>query len=109
FRGSHTLARSCPVGAQAMPMRQHPSRLARDPCPGLGAVRHGIASPGALRVAQLQQPHIAAGGRDIGGAYPLGAERARVWGDPAFGPVPERPSPPKGWTPTTAPIWLRLT
>ena len=28
---------------------------------------------------------------------------------PAFGPVPDRPRPPKGCTPTTAPIMLRLT
>jgi glucose 1-dehydrogenase len=26
-----------------------------------------------------------------------------------FGPVPDSPSPPKGWLPTMAPIWLRLT
>ena len=31
------------------------------------------------------------------------------FGPPAFGPVPDMPSPPKGWVPTTAPIWLRLT
>ena len=30
-------------------------------------------------------------------------------GPPAFGPVPDRPSPPNGWVPTTAPIWLRFT
>jgi hypothetical protein len=30
-------------------------------------------------------------------------------GPPAFGPVPDSPSPPKGWLPTMAPIWLRLT
>src|SRR5690606_31897229 len=37
------------------------------------------------------------------------AKRGREWGPPALGPVPERFWPPKGWTPTTAPIWLRLT
>src|SRR5690606_6273468 len=29
-------------------------------------------------------------------------------GPPALGPVPDSPSPPKGWTPTTAPTMLRL-
>ena len=33
----------------------------------------------------------------------------QVVGPPAFGPVPDRPSPPNGCEPTTAPIWLRLT
>ena len=30
-------------------------------------------------------------------------------GRPVFGPVPDRPVPPNGWVPTTAPIMLRLT
>ena len=33
----------------------------------------------------------------------------RYSGPPALGPVPERPRPPNGCTPTTAPIMLRLT
>jgi glucose 1-dehydrogenase len=33
----------------------------------------------------------------------------RLAGRPPSGPVPDRPSPPKGWLPTMAPIWLRLT
>ncbi len=37
------------------------------------------------------------------------AKRCRYRGPPALGPVPERPSPPKGCTPTTAPIMERLT
>ena len=37
------------------------------------------------------------------GLYPVGK------GPPALGPVPERPWPPKGCTPTTAPTMLRLT
>jgi hypothetical protein len=37
------------------------------------------------------------------------ANRYSVIGPPAFGPEPERPRPPNGCTPTTAPIWLRLT
>ncbi len=37
------------------------------------------------------------------------ANRYSVIGPPAFGPVPDRPRPPNGCTPTTAPIWLRLT
>ena len=44
----------------------------------------------------------------VSGAFCL-VKRVRYSGPPAFGPVPERPSPPKGWLPTTAPIWLRLT
>src|SRR5690606_21424471 len=31
------------------------------------------------------------------------AYRIRLLGPPALGPVPDRPSPPNGWTPTTAP------
>ena len=37
------------------------------------------------------------------------SRRYRYSGPPAFGPVPDRPSPPNGWTPTTAPTMLRLT
>ena len=45
-------------------------------------------------------------------AAPGGARRSsrsRYSGPPAFGPVPDSPSPPKGCTPTTAPTILRLT
>ena len=37
------------------------------------------------------------------------SKRSRYNGPPAFGPVPDKPSPPKGCTPTTAPTTLRLT
>src|SRR4029078_8422358 len=37
------------------------------------------------------------------------AKASRNGGQPPFGPVPERLCPPKGCTPTTAPIWLRFT
>ena len=37
------------------------------------------------------------------------AKRSRAWGPPALGPVPDRPSPPNGWTPTTAPVIERFT
>ena len=36
------------------------------------------------------------------------ANRCRYSGPPALGPVPDSPLPPKGCTPTTAPIMLRL-
>ena len=37
------------------------------------------------------------------------ANRNSVIGPPAFGPVPDKPRPPNGCTPTPAPIWLRFT
>ena len=37
------------------------------------------------------------------------AKRLRYNGPPALGPVPDKPCPPKGCTPTTAPIMLRFT
>ncbi len=37
------------------------------------------------------------------------SRRSRYSGPPALGPVPDRPSPPNGCTPTTAPTMLRLT
>ena len=37
------------------------------------------------------------------------AKRGRWCGPPALGPVPDNFCPPNGCTPTTAPIWLRLT
>jgi hypothetical protein len=37
------------------------------------------------------------------------SSRYRYSGPPAFGPVPDRPSPPNGCTPTTAPTMLRFT
>ena len=42
----------------------------------------------------------------------LGPRESRRYmynGPPALGPVPDKPSPPKGCTPTTAPTMLRLT
>ena len=36
-------------------------------------------------------------------------DRARDLKEEVFGPVPDRPLPPNGWVPTTAPIMLRLT
>src|SRR5690606_41855678 len=46
------------------------------------------------------------GGRPAGR---VASSRYRYRGPPALGPVPDRPSPPKGCTPTTAPTMLRLT
>ena len=37
------------------------------------------------------------------------AKRVRACGPPALGPVPDRPSPPNGCTPTTAPMIERFT
>ena len=34
--------------------------------------------------------------------------RVRYSGPPALGPVPDKPRPPNGCTPTTAPMVLRL-
>ena len=52
---------------------------------------------------------VAAGGGGVDREGALGGEAVQVRGPPAFGPVPDRPSPPNGCTPTTAPIMLRLT
>ena len=43
------------------------------------------------------------------GGGPARSSRWMVSGPPALGPVPESPSPPKGCTPTAAPIMFRFT
>ena len=61
-------------------------------------------------VAHGDQPGIAAGGRrvDRDRLFDREAHQGNA-GRPALKPVPDRPEPPKGWVPTTAPIMLRLT
>ena len=72
-----------------------------------GAAADGGAA--ASRAARASGPMRPAAVEPIRRGRGSARKRDRYSGPPAFGPVPDRPSPPNGWLPTTAPIWSRLT
>ena len=85
------------------------------PCAGAqsrSACSGAIVGGARLRRRTAQRRRLAAAERSAGSAASSGrcaSRRSRYSGPPAFGPVPDSPSPPKGCTPTTAPTMLRLT